>query len=228
MPANWSSFWKKQNDAFNRVMEVATGFFYKQLIKRHPLRSGDAVLDYGCGPGLLINNLLASGVDVTGADINEYFLQQNRTKFPGVEFIHLSGAPEVTFTRQFDCIILLSIAQYFNSLNDVESVVRSLKRCLKPGGKIIIADVLDEHTSSAKDAIGIFTQCISRGRVIAFAKFILYLIMSDYRQTSRNNQLLLLSPEFVKQMAERNGLVVEEAKGMTPHPTRSNYILRCK
>jgi ubiquinone/menaquinone biosynthesis C-methylase UbiE len=87
----WSSFWKKPNDAFNRVMRVATNFFYRELIKRYPLTRGNVVLDYGCGPGFLVENFVAAGIEVTGADINEYFLQQNRARFPGVGVYPVDG-----------------------------------------------------------------------------------------------------------------------------------------
>jgi len=222
--SSWTSFWKKPNDAFNRVMNVATDFFYRELTGRYPLKPGDSVLDYGCGPGFLIGNLVNAGIDVTGADINDHFLQQNKARFPAVDFIRISGKPPVTFKKQFDQVILLSIVQYFPSLEDMENVVRDLKGYLKPGGKLIIADVLDENTSPTRDALGIFTQCIRRGRLVAFARFILYLILSDYRQTSKNNKLLLVSSTFVKQMADRCSLKVELVKDMTPHPTRTNYI----
>ncbi len=206
-------------------MKVATDFFYRQLTRKYPIKKEDTILDYGCGPAFLVSNFVASGIDVTGADINEHFLQQNRIKFPGVEFVQLSGEPNFTFKKQFNFIILLSIVQYFNSLQDVEDVVNLLKKYLKPGGKIIIADVLDENTSSAKDAVGIFLQCIRSGKVVAFARFILYLMLSEYRQTSKNNKLLLLSSDFMRQMAEKNFLKLEIVKDMTPHPTRNNYIL---
>jgi 2-polyprenyl-3-methyl-5-hydroxy-6-metoxy-1,4-benzoquinol methylase len=229
MPHNtWSSFWERPNDAFNSVMKVATDFFYKELRSRYPLKPGDSVLDYGCGPGFLVNNFVNAGVDVTGADINEHFLQQNKTRFPQADFIRMSGRPEATFDKRFDQVILLSIVQYFSSLDDVEYVVRYLKDYLKPGGKLIVADVLDEHTSPVRDALGIFVQCVRRGRVIAFARFILYLILSDYRQTSKSNKLLLVSSDFVKQMADRCSMRVEVVKDMTPHPTRCNYILNRK
>jgi SAM-dependent methyltransferase len=224
----WSSFWKKPNDAFNRVMKVATNFFYRELMKRFPLKRGDVVLDYGCGPGFLINNFVDAGIDVTGADINEYFLQQNSEKFPGIEFVLLSDKTRISFTKRFDYIILLSIVQYFPSLENLDVIMQNLKEHLKPGGKIIIADVLDEHTSSARDATGILIECVRRGRAFAFARFILYLLLSDYRQTSKNNKLLLVSSDVVKGMAGKNGLSFETATGMTPHPTRMNYVLTRK
>jgi 2-polyprenyl-3-methyl-5-hydroxy-6-metoxy-1,4-benzoquinol methylase len=172
-------------------------------------------------------------VDVTGADINEHFLDQDRQSFPSAKFILISEDPaklssilaEKINDRQFDQIILLSIVQYFKSTGDLQVVVRSLKGYLKPNGKLIIADVLNEKTSAAHDAIGIMTQCIRKRKVIAFARFILYLILSDYRKTSKKNKLLVVSGDFMKRMADDCLLSLEELQDMTPHPTRTNYIL---
>lgn len=211
-------------------MKVATDFFYQELSRRFPLRAGQTVLDYGCGPGFLVGNLKAAGIHVTGADINESFLEHNREAFPGLDFILISEDPSKLAGdlagKQFDQIILLSIIQYFKSTDEVLRVVKFLKPYLKPDGKLIIADVLDEGTSSSKDAIGIFTQCLKRGRTIAFVRFILYLILSDYRQISKNNKLLLLPYESMKRIADDCSLLVAIEPGMTPHPTRRNYILR--
>lgn len=228
----WSSFWKKPNHAFNDVMKVSTDFFYRELTRRFPLAPGVNILDYGCGPGLLVSSLAKSNVTITAADINEHFVEENKKKFPDVECIRISENPKETFEilsekfrgKTFDLIVLLSIVQYFKSKQEVEDVVAFLSRYLKPEGKLIVADVLDENTSSARDAIGAFTQCIRRGRTLAFVKFIMYLVLSDYRRVSKDNSLLLLSGDFMTQMARRYSMSITEEKGMTPHPTRSNYI----
>ncbi|HMJ67399.1 MAG TPA: class I SAM-dependent methyltransferase [Cyclobacteriaceae bacterium] len=233
---HWSSFWKKPNDAFDDVMRVSTDFFYNQLTRRFPLITGSSILDYGCGPGFLVRNLMKSDVAVTAVDINEHYIKQNKIAFPSIELIEISEDTKVTFKvlsekftgRLFDRIILLSIVQYFKSKREVEDVVGFLARYLKPEGQMIVADVLHENTSSARDAIGVFLQCIRRGRIFAFGKFILYLIFSDYRRISKENELLLLSSDFVDQMAGHHSMAVSEAKGMTPHPTRTSYIFTLK
>jgi 2-polyprenyl-3-methyl-5-hydroxy-6-metoxy-1,4-benzoquinol methylase len=233
---HWSSFWKKPNRAFDDVMKVSTDFFYYELIKRLPLAPGTSILDYGCGPGLLVDSLVKSNVAITGADINEHFIEQNKVRFPGIEFIRISEDPDLTFKvlsekfegRLFDRIVLLSIVQYFRSAKEVDNVVGFLSRYLRPGGQLIVADVLDENTSSVKDAIGVFFQCIRRDRAFAFAKFILYLMFSEYSKVSKNNRLLLLSSDFMEQMARHHSMSVSEQKGMTPHPTRASYIFTHK
>ncbi|HEX8059528.1 MAG TPA: methyltransferase domain-containing protein [Cyclobacteriaceae bacterium] len=230
---DWSSFWKKPNNAFNSVMKVSTDFFSRKLAKRYPFKAGESILDYGCGPGFLVGNLVAAGVKVTGADINESFLEENRKNFSGCDFIRISAEPATTlkilseklYGKQFDRIILLSIIQYFRSQQEVEEVVRFLKGYLKAGGQMIIADVIDEKTSSARDAMGIFIQCVRQGRILAFASFILYLQGSDYRKVSSKIKLLSLSYDSMKRLADNCSMSLAESKGMTPHPTRSNYIL---
>jgi 2-polyprenyl-3-methyl-5-hydroxy-6-metoxy-1,4-benzoquinol methylase len=233
---HWSSFWKKPNDAFDDVMRVSTDFFYNELNRRFPLSPGNSILDYGCGPGFLVSNLVRSNVAVTAVDINKHFIKQNKIAFPSTEMIEISEDTSATFKilsekflgKLFDQIVLLSIVQYFKSKQEVEDVVGFLSRYLKPEGKLIVADVLHENTSSARDAIGVFIQCVRRGRVFAFGKFILYLMFSDYRKISRENKLLLLSSDFVDQMAARYSMSVCEATGMTPHPTRTSYIFTLK
>ncbi len=230
---NWSSFWKRPGTAFDQVMRVSTDYFGERVRRHFSLKPGDVVLDYGCGPGFLMDNLVATDITIVGADISEFFLEQNRQRYPSARFVHLSADSNETveiLARQlqdisFDHIIVLSILQYFRSHADVEIILKQLSMHLKPKGDIIVADVLDENTSSVADAFGIFKQCIRRGRIIAFVRFILYLMFSDYKSISRKNALLHVPENVIRQIAEQNGLAVRKVSGLTPHPTRNNFIL---
>jgi 2-polyprenyl-3-methyl-5-hydroxy-6-metoxy-1,4-benzoquinol methylase len=217
-------------------MRVSTDFFGRQFQDQFPLSKGEVILDYGCGPGFLIDNLVASNATVVGADISEFFLHQNRIKHPLTEFVHISEDADSTVDilseklrgRKFDYIILLSIIQYFKSHSDIGKIVKALSASLNPNGKIIIADVLDEKTSSVADALGIFKECIKRGRTIAFVRFILYLMFSDYRNVSKSNELLQFPESVAGEIAGSCNLSVRKMNGLTPHPTRTNYIFSNK
>jgi 2-polyprenyl-3-methyl-5-hydroxy-6-metoxy-1,4-benzoquinol methylase len=213
-------------------MKVSTNFFGRQFQKHYPLKKGDIVMDYGCGPGLLIDSLVALNANVVGVDINEFFLDQNRRKYPGTEFIQVSEDPDTTVRilseklrgAKFDYVILLSIVQYFKSHSDIETILKFLSTQLQPHGSIIIADVLDENTSSTRDALGIFKECVRRGQAIAFVRFIIYLMFSDYKSISKNNQLLKVPEEVAKGIAVRSNLSLKKVSGLTPHPTRTSYV----
>lgn len=229
----WDNFWKGQKEAFGEIMRVSTDYFGKQLEKRFALKAADRILDYGCGPGFLADRLAGKGIPMTGADINDFYIEQCRSHHPGALFVTITTDPEANRQilrqhlgdRKFDYIVLLSIAQYFKDLAALEQVVQMLSEFLSPGGRIIIADVLDEKTSAARDALSLLRHCIMRGQVIRFVRFIHYVLFSDYRALSRNTRLLQIPEEAVRAVAARNSLNCERVNGLTIHSTRTNYIL---
>jgi hypothetical protein len=127
--------------------------------------------------------------------------------------------------RRFDYIILLSITQYFKDENELEKVVNFLSDYLEVNGKIIIADVINEHTSSIQDAFSLLYHCLKRGMLIPFARFIFYLVFSDYRKISKSTNLLQLSDQLITQISKNHSLIFEKIDGLTIHSTRTNYIL---
>ena len=231
--AGWDNFWKGQKDAFGEIMRVSTDYFGKQMVRVFGVKPSDHILDYGCGPGFLADYLAKKGIPLTGADINDFFIAQCRQHHPGSLFMPITTDPDVNQgilrqqlgDRKFDYIVVLSIAQYFKDLATLERVVEILAEFLAPDGKIIVADVLDEKTSAASDALSLLRHCIMRGQIIRFIRFILYVLFSDYRSISKNTQLLQIPQGAVSDIAERHSLGYRKVNGLTIHSTRTNYIL---
>lgn len=235
MPANWTAFWKNQKQAFNNVMEVSTAYFATQFDQRFAPTPGQRVLDYGCGPGYLVDYLVTKKLEITGADINPDYLAEVRTRHHTVKLVTLDGTAETSArvlppvaSSGFDYIVILSIVQYFNAVGDISSLVAILRPMLKPGGRLVIADVLDANTSGLRDAWAAFAACIARGRALSFVRFISYLLWSDYRAVSKAQKLLLVSTDDMQQIATSNNMTCEAVPGMTVHPTRANYIFTLK
>ena len=234
--AGWGNFWKDQRQSFYSVMKMATSYFVSKFEKQYPLQSGDEIFDYGCGPGFVADSLAGKPIQLTGADINDFFIEECRKNHPASRFMVITTDAaankkilgEALNGKQFDHILLLSIIQYFKSSNDLDEVISLLRTYLKPTGKLIIADVLDENTSSLKDAFSLFVHCIQKGRIGAFIGFISYLLFSDYRKISKQNKLLLVSEQTIRTIATRYGLHCEKVSGLTLQKSRSNYILSHK
>jgi 2-polyprenyl-3-methyl-5-hydroxy-6-metoxy-1,4-benzoquinol methylase len=231
--SGWDNFWKGQRDSFGEIMRVNTDYFGKQLERAFAVKASDRILDYGCGPGFLADYLAKKSIPMTGADINDFFIEQCRTHHPASLFIKITTDPDANRDllrqglgeRKFDYIVLLSIAQYFKDPSTLGQVVQMLSSFLAPAGRIIIADVLDEKTSAASDALSLLRHCIMRGQVIRFVRFILYLLFSDYRSISKNTQLLQVSEATMQSIAAQHGLRCEKVNGLTIHTTRTNYVL---
>jgi 2-polyprenyl-3-methyl-5-hydroxy-6-metoxy-1,4-benzoquinol methylase len=229
----WGNFWKDQRQSFYAVMKMATTYFVSKFEQQYPLQPADEIFDYGCGPGFVADSLAGKPVQLTGADINDFFIEECRKNHPDSRFIVITTdaannkkiLDSTLKGKQFDHILLLSIIQYFKSSNDLDAVISMLRSYLKPQGKLIIADVLDENTSSIKDAFSLFIHCIKKGRIGAFVGFISYLLFSDYRKISKQNRLLLVSEQTIRDIANRCGLHCEKVNGLTLQQSRSNYIL---
>jgi 2-polyprenyl-3-methyl-5-hydroxy-6-metoxy-1,4-benzoquinol methylase len=186
----WSKFWKSQQRSFHEIMSVSTTFFARQIKDFFEMRAGAEVLDYGCGPGFLSNCLASDGIQITGADINSSYLNEAKQNHPNALFIQITTDPERNREIleqhlneiKFDYIIVLSLTQYFRDISDVGQLIKMLLFFLKENGKILIADVVDNNTSSISDALALSVYCMRTGKTIAFFKFIFYLLFSDYRK----------------------------------------------
>ncbi len=229
----WDNFWKGQRKSFYAVMKMATGYFVSKVEKLYRLKPTDEIFDYGCGPGFVADSLARKKIRITGADINEFFIEECRKNHPGSLFTVITTdittnkkiLEEQLKGKQFDYIILLSVAQYLRAISDLEDIIKLLSAYMKPKGMIIVSDVLDENTSSIKDAFSLFTHCIRKGRIGAFAGFISYLMFSDYRTVSKQTKLLQVPEQAMRELAGRNKLSCEKVHGLTIQKSRSNYIL---
>jgi len=232
--SEWENFWKDQRQSFQVVMQISTAFFASRLEALSLLKSGDTILDYGCGPGFLSDYFARRGMHITGADINDFFIAESKKKHPQSSFILISPIPKENEKilkdqlqdKKFDTVILLSIVQYFKDEQTLSQTIAILKPYLSDSGKIIIADVIDKDTSSVRDALAVFRLCILKNKTLAFAKFVFYLLFSNYRDLSKKVKLLMISESSITQIAAANGMTSEQVSDLTPHPTRTNYILK--
>lgn len=229
----WSGFWKTEGEAFSSIMKINTHYFALQLTRRLGVRTTDEILDYGCGPGLLADVLIPDGFHVQGVDINDFFIAECKRKYPDHNFLTIStellttdqSLLEVFGEKRFDRIILLSILQYFKDHEEIELLLRMLRKYIKPGGTIILADIIDERTSSIRDLISLVYRSLITGKIVPLFRFVSYLLFSNYRKISRSRPLLTLPPEIVHTIASRSSLSVEPVDGLTIHASRTNYVL---
>ena len=191
--SDWAHFWENERQSFNTVMKIATTYFASKIENKFQLNSTIKILDYGCGPGFLIDFLATKEISISGADINKFYIEECKKNHPGSLFLHITNDLELNKKilkdqlkqEKFDLIVLLSISQYLKSVEELEEMTKMLLFYLKDQGKIIVADVINESTSPLHDAISLFIQCLKQGQLIAFIRFISYLLFSSYRKISK-------------------------------------------
>ena len=232
METDWTAFWKLQKDNFHEIMVINTNFFAQRFLEEFSVSASTKILDFGCGPGLLIDKLQRKTNSIVGMDINTNYLEECRAKHPKISFylINKDGneiRDEISGqlnSSTFNYIILLSVAQYFKDEKDLRRIVRELSQHLSKNGKLILADVVDINTSTFSDLTALCKHAVQNGKSIALIKFLFYLLFSSYREISAKKKLLKIEKALVDQIAEDNTLELAEMPNLTIHISRRNYI----
>ena len=204
---------------------------FKPLHEINPLRldhidaiaglEGKAVLDIGCGGGILSEAMARRGARVTGIDLAERPLKvaQLHLLESGLEVEYIKIAAEElsrTRAREYDIVTCMELLEH---VPDPAATVQACSRLVKPGGSVFFATINRNPKSYLFAVVG--------------AEYILKLLprgTHDYEKFIRPSELAA--------MCRSVGLAVEGIIGMTYNPftrvyalgpdTDVNYILHCR
>ncbi|WP_420453331.1 class I SAM-dependent methyltransferase [Ilumatobacter sp.] len=111
------------------------------VVEALSLSAGDRVLDVGCGPGRHSHELARRGIEVHGVDISRRFVEiAERHAPPGATF-ERADARSLTVEEGFDAVICLCQGAFglMTADGDDDSVVASMARALRPGGRLALS-----------------------------------------------------------------------------------------
>ncbi len=232
---SWGNYWKENPKLFVKVMEMSTQYVAKKLIQHKLITSSTTLLDFGCGPGYLANELKGKLTSYYGVDISINYIETARTKcadatnFQFKEVLLESGVDglltAVEKGKQFNTIIILSVIQYFKNKEEVAQLLHNCKLLLAPSGKIILADVIEDDKGLWKDAFSVLIDSIQHFYLLSFVRFMFRVKLSKYNTLRKEHQLLHLSKNEVVAMGEKLKLNVEILPTITLQSSRISYCL---
>ena len=150
-----SQFW----EYYSTFEAIEDNYFSKQLgdtvigfAKRHITLAGN-ILDYGCGPGFLIEKLLKDGLMCWGLDAVESNIEIIKRKFDGhprfIEAYHADKLPTAIQENQFDVVFLVETIEHLLQ-DDLQAILKELYRITRTGGKLIITTRNNENLDASK------------------------------------------------------------------------------
>lgn len=144
----------RQADAYSRMKQTRDEKGLRALVALSGVSGSDRVADIACGPGFLTMAFAekcahALGVDATDELLDGARREAARRGLHNVSFFrgdanrleHADGAFDTSSCRAA-----------FHHFPDPASVLRELRRVVKPGGKILIADMLGSADPEKADA----------------------------------------------------------------------------
>ncbi|NQU72968.1 MAG: methyltransferase domain-containing protein [Rhodospirillales bacterium] len=115
----------------------------RETLKRLSLRTGDQLLDVGCGTGAFLAELLSHRDDigvagVAGVDLSDQMLARARGKLGSSVDLRRGNAEDLPHADgSFHMVTSISMFHY---LRDPLEALREAHRVLRPGGRILITD----------------------------------------------------------------------------------------
>jgi|GEM_PF-1594481 len=139
---------------YYRCKELA----YRALVKRMNVQPGDAfrILDAGCGPAFFASVAARHfpGMDYTGVDISGRLIQHLQRKEPGFRWQVADFCnPECSLQGPYDLIQSIDVMYLILEDANVVGAFRNFARWLKPGGLLLITDVLTNERLRPQDYI---------------------------------------------------------------------------
>jgi protein-L-isoaspartate(D-aspartate) O-methyltransferase len=114
------------------------------LAKHYDLRSGQKVLDIGCGKGFLLYEItqVVPGIEVCGLDISDYAIENAK---PEVKpFLHQGHAKSLPFpSASFDLVISLTTLHNLYC-HDLDLALREMQRVTKGNAYLVVESYRNE------------------------------------------------------------------------------------
>lgn len=136
------------------------------------------LLDYGCGEALMAPTLAARGARVLLHDAAPSRAAVLRDRFAGVAGIEVAEdlAP---LAGACDLVLLISVLQYVPKV-ELPALLARLHACLRPGGRLVIGDILAPDNGVAADVTALLAFARREGFLLAALAGLVRTLRSDY------------------------------------------------
>ena len=117
---------------YERKHEYVTEYG-RNLLEFIPNNPEQAILDLGCGTGVLTAQLEGRGSRVIGVDSSQNMIVRAREQFTDITFM-LCDALDLPFENEFDVVFSNAV---FHWINDHDVLLKNIRKVLKPGGLLV-------------------------------------------------------------------------------------------
>jgi len=184
MMGDWIAFWDSKHAIYvnARHLEVHYRRIADDVLRYVPSRTA-TVLDYGCGEALHADRIASAAGHLILVDaapsVRESLLSRFKHR-PNIEIRSpqdLSALPD----RSVDLVLMHSVAQYLKPAQ-LSALLVLFRRLLKPGGLLILGDVLRPNVSAFTDVLALLWFGVTNGFFFAALSGLTRTLLSDYRR----------------------------------------------
>lgn len=225
--AGWIDFWNRPNNAIyvnERNLEVHFETLRRDVVEFIP--PGGRVLDFGCGDALIAEAVAERAGTVHLFDAAPAVQQRIRERFADHPHIRVLDADALAAMPEgsVDLILVISVVQYL-ARGDLAALMRQWRRLLAPGGRLLVADVVEPHTPMHRDVRSQLTLAWKHGFFIAALFGLAKLAFSDYRRIRRESGFSTYAvPDMLRLLADAGLEAKHLPRNVGPTPHRNSFL----
>ncbi len=152
--ADWKAYWEKIEDQ-QEVFRAEARDHIARLRRLVPVDAGTRSLDFGCGFGFAAEQIAPHVGSVALWDGAANVRRRARARvawLANVEMVDLSDPDAPATTAAFDLITVHSVVQYMSE-SELQAWLLRWRRMLKPNGRLVLSDLIQPGTSSARELL---------------------------------------------------------------------------
>ena len=120
----------------------------KGLLEFIPQNKEQAILDLGCGTGILTAQLVDLGSRVMGVDSSQHMIDRAKRQFSSIEF-KVCDALALPFEQEWDVVFSNAV---FHWIGDHRALLQNIRKALKPHGTLVCEFGASGNIAAIEDA----------------------------------------------------------------------------
>ena len=228
MTESWLGFWNRPHSIYvnERHLRVHCRRVADDIISVLPAGAGLCVLDYGCGDALEAA-LVAARVDrLFLYDAAPSVQARLRERFTGIANLTVLDDGGLAVLTGLDVIVVFSVVQYVPR-GELPALLRDWRRRLKPGGSLILADIIPPDIGMLADIRSLLATAAANGFLLAALGGLVATFFSDYRRLRQDLGFAVYSDAEIEGLLTVAGFAPSlQARNLGFHPARRTVIAR--
>jgi SAM-dependent methyltransferase len=190
--------------------------------------SDAAVLDYACGEALSAAKVAEACGKLILAEPAPGVRGRLIARFAPNTKIRVRSLDDVRKMEEksIDLVVMNSVAQYMTSA-ELDSAFAVIKRLLKPGGRLVLGDILRPEVGMGRDVIALLRFAATHGFLKDALKGLVATVLSDYRQLRSRVGLQRYGEDEMTAKLAASGFTASRAHFNIGHnPWRMTFVAR--
>jgi SAM-dependent methyltransferase len=223
----WRDYWNSDSPIY--VNERHKTVHYRRIaedIAAHLEGSGGRVLDYASGEALSADIVARRVAHLYLSDGAEMVRDRLRSRFGGLGNVSVLAPEEMDLIEDgsLDLVVVSSLLQYLTR-GDLVGLLGRFQVKLKPGGRLIIADVIPPGVGPLTDALALVRFGLSEGFAGAALAGLVRTAFSDYRKKRQELGLTVYAETELLDLLKGAGFAAERLQPNFGHnPARMAFV----